>query len=167
MKKRILLIALALMLAASVLGCAQPAATEEEPAVTETPVVIDAPEQEAVATMAPDTEDKLGITILYEQDDAMINNYSLLAVGEDAPFVDADGNAVDDVALNTVGAKALIDWMLGDEAAELIANYGFEEYGEYLFYIKDDKPVAARDPAGTEETKTIRLSTTTSVTTAG
>ena len=32
--------------------------------------------------------------ILMEADDAMINNYSLLAVNPDAPFADADGNAV-------------------------------------------------------------------------
>ena len=113
-------------------------------------------------------DDKLAITILYEQDDSMINNYSLLAVNPDAPFVDADGNAVTDVKINTVGAKAFIDWMLSDEGFDLIKNYGFEEYGEYLFYLKDDAPRSAAEiPQATEETKLIRISTTTSVNDSG
>ena len=69
--------------------------------------------------------------ILKEADDAMINNYSLLAVNPEAPFVDADGNAVKDVELNTVGAAALINWLLSEEGQELAAKYGFEEDGEY------------------------------------
>ena len=47
--------------------------------------------------------------ILMEADENMINNYSLLAVNPDAPFTDADGNAVGDVELNTTGAAALIN----------------------------------------------------------
>ena len=82
--------------------------------------------------------------------------------------MDVDGNAVEDVAINTVGAKALIDWMLSDEGAELIGNYGFEQYGEYLFYNKEDRPVSTAEiPQATDETKTIRLSTTTSVNDSG
>jgi len=171
MSKKALVILLALALVFSIFGCAQSettTTTEEETAATSEPIVIDGPEETPFETMSPDYEDKLGITILYEQDDAMINNYTLLAVNEDAPFVDLDGNAVDDVAINTVGAKALIDWMLSDEAAELIGNYGFEEYGEYLFYNKEDRPVSTAEiPQATDETKTIRLSTTTSVNDSG
>lgn len=151
--------------AAPEVAATQPAA--EAPAPTEAPAPAEAPaptEAPAEATAA----DNLRIAILYEQDDAMINNYSLLAVNEAAPFVDADGKAVSDVAINTVGAKALIDWMLSDQAAELIKNYGFSEYGAYLFYLKDDKPVSTAEiPAATEATKTIRLSTTTSVNDSG
>ena len=33
------------------------------------------------------------------------------------------------------GAKALIEWMTGDEASALIAKYGEEEYGSALFYL--------------------------------
>lgn len=106
--------------------------------------------------------------ILKEADDNMINTYSLLAVDPNAPFVDADGNPVEDVALNSVGAAALINWMLSEDGIELAANYGFENYGEYLFYIKDDAPSSSADvPAATEETKLIRLSTTTSVNDSG
>ena len=106
--------------------------------------------------------------ILKEADDDMINNYSLLAVNPEAPFVDADGKEVKDVQLNTVGAEALINWLLSEEGQELAANYGFEEYGEYLFYLKDNRPVSdAEIPEATKDTKLIRLSTTTSVNDSG
>ena len=106
--------------------------------------------------------------ILKEADDNMINTYSLLAVNPEAPFVDADGNSVPDVQLNTVGAAALINWLLSEEGEDLAANYGYAEYGEYLFYLKEDRPVSqAEIPAATEETKLIRLSTTTSVNDSG
>ena len=106
--------------------------------------------------------------ILKEADDNMINNYSLLAVNPEAPFVDADGNAVEDVELNTVGAAALINWLLSEEGEAAAADYGFAEYGEYLFYLKEDRPVSTADiPEATEETKLIRLSTTTSVNDSG
>ena len=106
--------------------------------------------------------------ILMEADDNMINNYTLLAVNPEAPFVDADGNAVEDVALNTVGAAALLNWLLSEEGEAAAADYGFAEYGEYLFYLKEDRPVSTADiPEATEETKLIRLSTTTSVNDSG
>ena len=60
-------------------------------------------------------DDKLAITILYEQDDSMINNYSLLAVNPDAPFVDADGNAVTDVKINTVQRREKLKSCDGSE----------------------------------------------------
>jgi len=37
--------------------------------------------------------------------------------------------------VNTEGAKALIEWMMGDEASALIAEYGKEQYGQALFYL--------------------------------
>ena len=113
-----------------------------------------------------EVEDKL--MILKEADDNMINTYTLLAVNPDAPFADADGNAVDDVSLNTVGAAALINWLLSEEGEKAAADYGYAQYGEYLFYLKDDRPVSTAEiPAATEETKRIRLSTTTSVNDSG
>ena len=125
----------------------------------------------AFATDAPAEEtDALVVDtmILMEADDNMINNYTLLAVNPEAPFVDADGNAVEDVALNTVGAAALINWLLSEEGEAAAADYGFAEYGEYLFYLKEDRPVSTADiPEATEETKLIRLSTTTSVNDSG
>ena len=108
------------------------------------------------------------LCILYEQDDSMINTYSLLAVNPDAPFTDADGNAVSDVYINAAGAAALINWMLSEETLLLATDYGYADYGEYLFYLLDGAPVSSEAVApATEETKTIRLSTTTSVNDSG
>ena len=72
------------------------------------------------------------LTILKEEADDMKNTYSLLGVNpEAAPFAGMD------VAVNTEGANALIDWLLSDEAAALIAEYGVAEYGEPLFFLLD------------------------------
>ena len=50
----------------------------------------------------------------------------------------------------------------------MAGDYGVAEYGEHLFYVKDDAPVYAGEVApATEETKVIRLSTTTSVNDSG
>ena len=153
--KRLLVLLLGLALVFSLAACG---AAEEE-----------APAEEAAEEAAEETaeESAVGLAILYEADDDMINNYSLLAVNPDAAWVDADGNAVSDVTINTVGADAFINWMLS-EGAELAGNYGFDEYGEYLFYLKDDAPTSeAEIPAATDETKIVRLSTTTSVNDSG
>ncbi|MBR5516708.1 MAG: substrate-binding domain-containing protein [Firmicutes bacterium] len=113
-------------------------------------------------------DEGVNLTILIEEDESMINTYSLLAVDPEAPFVDANGNAVSDVELNTVGADALINWMLSGEAATLIKDYGVKEYDDYLFYNLEGTPVFDSEIArATEETKTIRMSTTTSVNDSG
>lgn len=113
-------------------------------------------------------EEKVALEILYEQDNDMINTYTIMAVNPDAPFVDADGNAVNDVKINSEGAKALINWMLSEEGEKTQSNYGFDDYGEYLFYLLEDRPIATSEIApATEETKAIRLSTTTSVNDSG
>lgn len=122
----------------------------------------------ALPVYAEEEAKSVDLTILYEEDESMINNYSLLAVNPDAPFVDADGKEVTDVALNTAGADALINWMISDEAKELTKNFGFEDYGEYLFYLTEDGPSSTAEiPEATDETKTIRMSTTTSVNDSG
>ena len=118
----------------------------------------------------PAQDTGIGLDILIEEDDSMINTYSLLAVNPQAPWVDADGNAVDPstVYINTTGADALINWMLSEEGLNAAGQYGFDDYGEYLFYIKDDAPKSTAEiPEATPETKTIRLSTTTSVNDSG
>ncbi len=165
MTKRICLVVIALLLAASALACAKPETSQTEEPETST-VLMEAEATAApVATAMPDG---IGITILYEQDDDMMNSYSVIAVDDAAPFKDADGNAVSDVAINTVGAKALADWLMGEQAAELITGYGVSEYGEALFTMKEDKPVSTADiPQATADTKTIRFSTTTSVNDSG
>ena len=106
--------------------------------------------------------------ILKEADDKMLNTYSAIAVNPEAPFVDADGNAVEDVAVNTEGADALIQWLISQDALDMAGEYGVAEYGEYLFYVKEDAPVYEGEiAAATEENSVIRLSTTTSVNDSG
>lgn len=122
----------------------------------------------ASSTASGGTAQASTMAILYEQDDSLINNYSLLAVNPEAPFADADGNPVSDVKLNTEGAKAFITWMLSDEGKKLIADYGVKEYGEALFTLNDNAPSSSAEiPMATDDTKVIRLSTTTSVNDSG
>lgn len=148
--KRLVTLLLALLMVFSLCACN----SADKPEASETPE-------------ATESVSKVDTCILMEEDENMINNYSLLAVSPDAPFTDADGNAVSDVKINAEGAKALIEWMLS-EASELIADYGVEEYGDKLFYLKDDAPkYDGKIAAANDETKVIRLSTTTSVNDSG
>ena len=134
----------------------------EEPAPAAEPVPEAAPEEDKTASLVVDTK------ILKEADDSMKNTYSVLAVNDQAPFADADGNPVSDVALNTTGADALYRWLNSQEALETAAAYGVAEYGANLFYVLDGlKPYEGEIAPATEETKQIRLSTTTSVNDSG
>ena len=145
------------------------AAAETEAAETEAAETTAAAETEAAETeAAAEAENPVDLTILKEADDSMKNTYSLLAVNPEAPFADENGTVVEDVAVNTAGADALIHWLLTQEAIDLAAAYGQEEYGDSLFYVLEDVPVYAGEVAeATEETKVIRLSTTTSVNDSG
>lgn len=156
--KKLLKFGLVVLLMMSLFACSKAA----EAPVTETTV--------EETTTVNETEKQIievNLEILKEQDDSMINTYSLLAVNDKAPFADANGNSVNDVKLNTAGADALINWMLG-EGATLAKDFGYAEYGEYLFYLLDNAPKSTSEiPAATDETKEIRLSTTTSVKDSG
>lgn len=169
MKKAIaLLLTMGLVLGTTACGSAK----QEEPAAAASSATASSAveETEEAVQEEPAAEDTaaLDLVILKEADDNMINNYSLIAVNPDAPFVDADGNTVSDVSVNTDGAEALIQWMLKQETLDLASGYGMEEYGQQLFYAKEDAPVYDGEIAqATEETKTIRLSTTTSVNDSG
>lgn len=82
------------------------------------------------ATFLSMKDELANLTILKAEADDMKNTYSLLGVNPEAEaFADAD------VQINVEGAQALIDWLLGDEAAALIKEYGTEEYGEALFFL--------------------------------
>ncbi|MBQ3089749.1 MAG: substrate-binding domain-containing protein [Oscillospiraceae bacterium] len=106
--------------------------------------------------------------ILMEAEEEMLNTYSIIAVDPAAPFADADGNAVSDVELNTAGADALYRWLLTQEALDMAGAYGVAEYGSNLFFVKEDAPVYTGEiAAATEESKVIRLSSTTSVNDSG
>ena len=165
MKKIIsLLLVLVMMLGLVACGASKPVETQAP--ATEAPVVeTEAP---VVETETPETEAALVVDtkILMETDADMKNTYSVIAVDPEAPFVDADGKEIADVYVNTAGADALIHWLLSEEALNLAASFGMGD--EYLFYILDGAPVYTGEiAAATEETKTIRLSTTTSVKDSG
>ena len=150
---------------APVVAPTEPQTTEE---VTEPQTTEEVTEPETTEPETTEAGIVVDTTILKEADDKMLNTYSAIAVNDAAPFVDADGNAVADVYVNTAGADALIQWLLTEEALTMAGEYGVAEYGEYLFYVKDDAPVYTGEIAlATEETKTIRLSTTTSVKDSG
>ena len=82
--------------------------TNEE--VTESETAEETTEEATEAGIVVDTK------ILKEADEKMLNTYSAIAVNDAAPFVDADGNAVADVYVNTAGADALIQWLMTEEA---------------------------------------------------
>ena len=161
-----MLLVFAMMFGLIACGASKPAETQA-PTEAPSPAATAAPTEAAteVPTQAGLVVDTC---ILKEADDKMLNTYTVIAVNPEAPFVDADGNSVADVAVNTAGADALIQWFLTQETLDLAANYGFKEYGESLFYVKDGAPVYTGEIApATEETKVIRLSTTTSVKDSG
>lgn len=170
--KKILSLLLALAMMMGLLACgAQPEAAPETQPATETPTeaATEAPAEEPAeeATEAP-AEPALVVDtgILMEADKDMLNTYTVIAVNPEAPFEDADGNAVSDVYVNTAGADALIKWLLSEEALTLASQFGMGD--QFLFYILDGAPKYEGEiPAATEETKAIRLSTTTSVKDSG
>ncbi len=176
--KKILALVLTAMMLLSMCACAPAAAPAPAPAPAPAAAPVEEPapapaaepaQEEAVVEEPAEPEaPAVNTVILKEADDNMINTYTVIAVNPEAPFTDADGKAVTDVAINTDGAEALIDWMLSDEAMALIADYGQAEYGDSLFYLKEGAPkFEGTVAAATEESKTIRLSTTTSVKDSG
>ncbi|MBE6507540.1 MAG: tungsten ABC transporter permease [Methanocorpusculum parvum] len=63
------------------------------------------------------------IEILVEKDERMLNFINIIPCNpEKMPKVDAEG------------AEQFINWLVSDEAQEIIANFGVEEYGEPLFF---------------------------------
>ncbi len=165
-----LTLALTLMLTIGMLAGCGGTSSQKETAAPETAAETKAAETEAPETEVLETEAPADINtvILKEEDDSMINTYTLIAVNPDAPFVDEAGSPVEDVQVNTAGAEALIDFFLSEEGLSLAAAYGQEEFGDSLFYILDNAPKYEGEiAAAIEETKTIRLSTTTSVNDSG
>ncbi len=70
-------------------------------------------------------KDSLNLEIILAESEDMENVYSLIQCNPEK----LDG-------VNTEGAKALIEWMMGTEASALIAEYGKEQYGQALFYLE-------------------------------
>ena len=69
----------------------------------------------------------LDLEIILAEGDDMKNTYSVI-----------ECNPKKLEGINTEGAKALIEWLTGDEASALIAKYGEEQYGEALFYLIEE-----------------------------
>ena len=100
------------------------------------------------------------LTLLYEQDDALKNTYSMIAVdGDSAAF---DGT---DVVINEAGADAFVKWMSMPATRALIAEFGKADY-----LIDGAKTYTGEASAlnypGTGD-KVISVSTTTSVNDTG
>lgn len=169
MKKSISsLLALAMLLAALSACGSKPSASSQQPGSSS--AGSSTSQQQPGSSSSQDTPPAPAVNtmILKEADDNMINTYTLLAVNPDAPFSDADGNAVSGVEVNTAGAQALIQWLLSDEGMAMAADYGQADYGDSLFYLLEGAPAYTGEiAAATDETKTIRLSTTTSVNDSG
>ena len=162
--KKIISMLLVLVMMLGLAACGGAKAPETTAVPTTAPAVSENPTE--APTEAPDAV--VDTCILMETDSDMLNTYSVIAVNPEAPFADADGNAVADVYVNTAGADALVKWLLSAEALELAGNFGMEDYGQYLFYVLEGVPTYTGEiAAATDETKTIRLSTTTSVKDSG
>ncbi len=69
-------------------------------------------------------KDNLELDIIIEESEDMKNTYSVIACNPDK---------LED--LNTEGANAFIEWITGEEATKLIAEYGKDSYGEALFFL--------------------------------
>jgi len=68
-------------------------------------------------------KDKLGLVIVSEGDDALLNRYSLILV-----------NPARFPKVNAAGGKAFFDFVLSAPAKELIEKFGRDKYGKQLFF---------------------------------
>ena len=78
------------------------------------------------------------LEIQWEEDANMKNTYSILCVNKDAPFVSSvTGEALPagEVKIDTVAAEVFLNWMTGEHASQLIAEYGIRQYGGSLFTL--------------------------------
>lgn len=69
-------------------------------------------------------ESEMAIKVLVDQSDSLKNVYSVIIVNPDK----VEGT-------NFELAKEFEDWITGERAAELIAEYGKEQYGQPLFFV--------------------------------
>lgn len=115
-----MLLVFAMMFGLLACGASKPAETARlsTEASTEAPATTAVP-TEAAAEVPTQAGLVVDTCILKEADDKMLNTYTVIAVNPEAPFVDADGNSVADVAVNTAGADALIQWFLTQETLDL------------------------------------------------
>jgi tungstate transport system substrate-binding protein len=67
-------------------------------------------------------QDNLDLALLFEGDPKLLNIYHVMQVNPDE---------FDD--LNSEGAEAFVAFMIGDEAQQMIGEFGVDEFGERLF----------------------------------
>lgn len=79
------------------------------------------------ATFLANKDSLTSLDIILAEGEDMKNTYSVIECNPEK----LDG-------VNTEGAKALIQWLLSDEADALIAKYGETEYGQALFTVIED-----------------------------
>lgn len=107
------------------------------------------------------------LTLLFEQDSALMNTYTMIAVdGDGSGF----GTALQ-TPINEKGADSFIKWMSLASTRALIADFGKSDYGESLFYLIDEAQTCDADldslRCTASDTQKIRISTTTSVNDTG
>lgn len=76
------------------------------------------------ATFLANKDSLEGLDIILAEGEDMKNTYSVIECNPETLR-----------GVNTEGAKALIEWLLSDEADALIAEYGKEQYGQALFTV--------------------------------
>ncbi|MBQ7004900.1 MAG: substrate-binding domain-containing protein [Clostridia bacterium] len=72
-------------------------------------------------------KDSLDLEIIMAESEDMKNTYSVIECNPEK----LDG-------VNTEASKAFIEWLTGDEASALIAEFGEAEYGEALFFLLEE-----------------------------
>ena len=84
--------------------------------------------------------DKLqNLNLLMENSANLKNTYSMIAVDNDAPFIDSVSSEAlpkGAVSVNEAAADVFIKWMAGEHASALINFYGTTAYGAPLFYLQ-------------------------------
>lgn len=73
----------------------------------------------------------LRLDILVQGDPVLLNIYHVIQVNPDKSD-----------KINAKGAKAFVDFMISDEAQEIIEDFGVDDYGEPLFFPDADKTEA-------------------------
>lgn len=69
-------------------------------------------------------KDTVELDILVEGDEDLFNQYGVIPVNPERE---------DSAKINKAGAKAFMEWIISEEAQDMISEYGVEEYGEPLF----------------------------------
>jgi tungstate transport system substrate-binding protein len=70
----------------------------------------------------------IALQVLVENDPDLLNYIAVIRMNP-AKFPKA----------NAVGAKAFVDWLVSDEAQQLIKSFGVTQYGESLFFPNSDE----------------------------